>query len=378
MTRRNHRTMRDGLPPAQPPAPPAAMPPAAAAVAAAAAGTAAAGPWSRLRAVPRLGVGLGLGLTWLPLLLGPNALDTAILTALYVTLAVAFDLVVGRVGALSLAQALFLGFGAYAAALLSIHIAANGWLEAAAAASGGALLALLIGIPSFRLSFHSFAIGTLGFGLIGSLIATNWISVTGGPLCTTNVPPLTLPYPGGAFTALTLQQLYLVIAVIAWLAVTLIWLISRSTLGLAYTAVRDDPILAGARGLWPNQLRISAFMISGAVTAIGGVFLAHYIGVVCPTQFDFSTTLLLVIIVFVGGRASLSGVISAAVVFTVLPQVLRLTDRWRIVLLSLTLLALILYKPQGLEALWRGRGTRLKATARRAAQTRRAKARPHR
>jgi ABC-type branched-subunit amino acid transport system permease subunit len=368
MMRRNHQTLRDGLPLRQASAPSAAMP----------AETAAAGIRSRLRAFPRLGVALGLGLTSLPLLLGPNTLDTAILTALYVTLAVAFDLVVGRVGALSLAQALFLGFGAYAAALLSVHLGANGWLEAGVAASGGAGLALLIGIPSFRLSFHSFAIGTLGFGLIGSLIATNWIGVTGGPLCTTNVPPLTLPYPGGVFAAVSLEQMYLVIAVIAWLTIALVWLISRSALGLAYSAVRDDPILASARGLWPNQLRISAFMISGAVTAIGGFFLAHYIGVVCPSQFDFSTTLLLVIIVFIGGRASLSGVISAAVIFTVLPQILRLTDRWRIVLLSLTLLALILYKPAGLGALWRGRGQDLKATARRAAHIVRAKIRADR
>jgi len=336
----------------------------------------AAGPWSRLRAVPRLG--LGLGLTWLPLLLGQYALNIAILTALYVALAVAFDLVVGRVGALSLAQTIFLGFGAYAAALLSTKVVANGWLEAGVAAFGGAILALLIGIPSFRLSLHSFAIGTLGFAVIGSLIATNWIGVTGGPLCTTNVPPLRLPYPGGVFAAVTLEQLYLVIAVIAWLTVALVWGISRSTLGLAYSAVRDDPVLADARGLWPNQLRISAFMISGAVTAIGGFFLAHYIGVVCPTQFDFSTTLLLVIIVFVGGRASLSGVITAAVVFTVVPQVLRFADRWRIVLLSLTLLAVILYKPEGLEALWRGRGRGLTVKACDTAQVVRTKISAHR
>lgn len=365
MMPKNHRISRDGLPLEEASAPHGRLP----------AGATAAGVWSRLQAVPRLGLGLGLGLTWLPLLLGQYALNIAILTALYVTLAVAFDLVVGRVGALSLAQALFLGFGAYAAALLGVKIAANGWLEMGAAAFGGALLALLIGIPSFRLSLHSFAICTLGFGLIGSLVATNWIQVTGGPLCMTNVPPLTLPYPGGAFVAVTLEQLYLVIAVIAWLAVALVWLISRSTLGLAYSAVRDDPILADARGLWPNQLRISAFMISGAVTAIGGFFLAHYIGVVCPTQFDVSTTLLLVIIVFVGGRASLSGVITAAVVFTVLPQVLRITDQWRIVLLSLTLLVVILYKPEGLEAAWRGRGRGLTAKARRAGQIRRTKVR---
>lgn len=279
-------------------------------------------------------------------------LNAAVLALVYVTLAVAFDIVAGRVGALSLAQSLFIGFGAYLAAWLSSHYQTDMLVELAAAVPGAAILAVLVGIPSFRLSLHSFAIGTLGFAIVGQLVAQNWMSVTGGPLCLAGVAPLRLPFPGGTFTAATLPQQYSVILVIASVTVAAVYALARSRLGLAFTAVRDDPVLAASRGLWPTGYRLLAFSLSAAFSAGAGVFTAHFQTVVCPDSADFSVMPALLVMVFLGGRGSLRGVVTAAVAFTVLPEVLRLTTQWRLTIYGAILLAVIILRPDGIEGFY--------------------------
>jgi ABC-type branched-subunit amino acid transport system permease subunit len=286
----------------------------------------------------------------------PYYVSTAIIALQFVGLAVAFDLVVGRIGALSLAQPVFYGYGAYVAALVAkgmIPVGGEGWSEFVLAVIGGVVLALLIGIPSFRLSLHSFAMGTLGFALIGQLIAGNWMDVTRGPLCLSAIPPLTIQYVVGSFRMSSLQDAYYIMLGLAALAIGVVASISRSRLGLAFTAVRDDPILAAARGLSPNRLRLVAFSISAAISAAVGVFAAHFQTVVCPTEMDISITVLLLIIVFIGGRGSLRGVVSAAVIFTVLPELLRLTESLRLVIFGALLLVTVTAFPDGVENIYR-------------------------
>lgn len=281
----------------------------------------------------------------------PYYLSTGIFALMYVALAVAFDLVVGRIGALSLAQPVFYGYGAYVAALLATHPRPGPgfWVEALAAAIGAPILALAIGIPAFRLSLHSFAMGTLGFALIAQLVANNWLSVTRGPLCISAISPLRVSYPGGSFLAITNQQAYYVILAIASVTILSVALISRSRLGMAFRAVRDDPLLASARGLSPNQLRLLAFTVSAAMSALVGVFAAHFETVVCPSYIDLSITVLLLIMVFVGGRGSLRGVVTAAVVFTVVPELLRIAESLRLVIFGAILLVTVIAFPDGFE-----------------------------
>jgi ABC-type branched-subunit amino acid transport system permease subunit len=118
---------------------------------------------------------------------------------------------------------------------------------------------------------------------------------------------------------------------------------------MAYTAVRDDPILAAARGLATTPLRLSAFAISAAMSAAVGVLFAHYQTVVCPAQMDIYIMELLLIMVFVGGRGSLRGVVLAAVVFTVLPEYLRVAAAWRVVVFGALLLFVVTFAPGGFE-----------------------------
>ncbi len=284
----------------------------------------------------------------------PYYLSTAIFALIYVTLAVAFDLVVGRIGALSLAQPAFYGYGAYVAALLATHRSPGPgfWVEVVVVLVGAPVLALAIGIPAFRLSLHSFAMGTLGFAMIAQLVANNWMDLTRGPLCISAIAPLRLPYPGGVLQIVTLRQSYYVILAIAILAVLIVGLIAHSRLGVSFRAVRDDPLLAAARGLAPNQLRLIAFTVSASLSALAGAFAAHFVTVVCPSYFDIGITVLLLIMVFTGGGGSLRGVVSAAIIFTVVPELLRIAASWRLVFLGVVLMITVTAFPGGLEHLY--------------------------
>ena len=304
---------------------------------------------------PSAGVVTWLGLLLvgisLPFVLGtPFFLHTATVALIFVTLAVAFDLVVGRVGALSLAQPVFYAFGAYSAGLIALNLGNPGfWVESAVAVAGSALLALAIGIPAFRLSLHAFGIATLGFLLIGQLVAMNWLDVTRGPLCVSGIPAMTVPLGPTTWQVNSATASYFVMLVIAASTVALVAIIARSRLGSAFIAVRDDPVLASARALWPTRLRLLAFAISAGLTGLAGVFAAHFQHVVCPTQGDLAVTVLLLVMVFIGGRASLRGVVTAAIIFTVIPQVLRIADEWRLVIFGVLLLVSVTALPNGLE-----------------------------
>lgn len=295
-------------------------------------------------------VAVGVAAALFPIVVDvPYYVSTGITAMMFVALAVAFDLVVGRIGALSLAQPLFFGFGAYVAGILSSRFGTNFWIEVLVVCSAAAILGVLVGVPSFRLSLHSFAIATLGFAIIGELIARNWVAVTGGPLCVTGIQPIALPLPGLSVQATTLTQQYYVILAIAALTIAGIIALLRRGLSLAFTAVRDDPTLSSARGLWPNQFRIAAFALAAAASGAVGAFAAHFQSVVCPNSMGFAYTSALLIMVFIGGRASLRGVVTGAVLFTVVPQLLRLAEEWRLVIYGAVLLAVVTTTPDGLE-----------------------------
>lgn len=282
----------------------------------------------------------------------PYYQNIATMAMFYIALAVAFDLVVGRVGALSLAQPVFLAIGAYTAAILNSQFQTGFLLEAAVAAGIAVVSAILIGIPAFRLSTHAFAMGTLAIAVSAGLVANNWIDVTGGPMCTVGVGPLYFEPFGPGSGLQGPAQIYYVAFGIAILTVATVWWISRRRVGLGLTAVRDDDLLASARGLWPTELRIGAFAISAALTALVGVVMAHLQTVVCPSIVDMNYTIVLLIMVFIGGRGSLRGVVTAAVVFTVLPQLLQMADQWRMVIYSMLLLVIVLVLPDGFERLF--------------------------
>ena len=291
---------------------------------------------------------------WLAAALVPGQqryiLHILVFTWLVASLALSYDLVVGHVGSLSLAHPAFFGIGAYTAALLATRA---GWpfLGGLAAAMVGAGLAgLLIAVPVFRLTEHSFDIGTLGFAMVAHIVATNWVELTRGPLCVTGIPRPELPLGVVRLKLTTVPHYYWLALVTLGVTALLYHGLTTFRIGRALHAVRDNEVLAATAGIDPLRYRMLVFVI-GAMLAGGiGALHAHYITVLCPEEMTIALTVNLLVIVFIGGMGSLRGVLVGAVLFTALPEILRIAPTWRLVLYGGLLLAIVIRWPGGLEA----------------------------
>jgi branched-chain amino acid transport system permease protein len=287
-------------------------------------------------------------------------LHVLIFTALYGALALSFDLVVGHVGSLSLAHPAFFGVGAYGLALLATEAR---WPFVAALAAGLALAglaALLVGVPMFRLTEHSFAMGTLGLALVTQIVATNWVDFTRGPLCVTGIPKPQL----GAFRIATLPGFYWMGLATLALVALLYHGLTTFRLGRAFHAVRDNETLASSAAIDPLRYRMLAFTIAGALAGGVGALYVSYVGVLCPGELTVSLSVNLLVMIFLGGVGSLRGVVVGAAAFTALPEVLRMAPTWRMVIYGLLLLVIVIRAPDGLEGLLqRRRGARWRRAA---------------
>ena len=296
-----------------------------------------------------------VGVPWLVALIVPGqqryVLHVLIFTALYGALALSYDLVVGHVGSLSLAHPAFFGIGAYTAALLATEA---GWpfatvLPAGVAVAG--LVALVLGVPMFRLTEHSFAMGTLGFAIVTQVVATNWVDFTRGPLCVTGIPKPSI----GSLHIATLPAYYWTSLAALALVALLYHGLTTFRLGRAFHAVRDNETLAAAAAIHPLKYRMLAFVIGGAVAGgIGGLYVS-YVGVLCPGELAVNLTINLLVMLFLGGVGSLRGVLAGAIAFTALPEILRMAPTWRMVIYGLLLLVIVIRAPDGLEGVIRSR-----------------------
>jgi ABC-type branched-subunit amino acid transport system permease subunit len=298
-----------------------------------------------MRAARLAVVAVAVSAPWLVAAVAPRqqryVVHVLIFTALFAALALSYDLVVGHVGALSLAHPAFFGVGAYTAAILATQARwpfAAGLLAAILLAGAVAALA---GVPLFRLSEHAFAVGTLGFALVAWIVATNWVEVTRGPLCITGIPKPVTTLPAWYWLALS-----------ALGAVLLLYRgMTSFRLGRALHAVRDNEPLAAAAGIDPLRYRMLAFTVGGALAGGVGALYAHYLSVFCPEEMTVALTVNLLVIVFLGGVGTLRGVLIGAVLFTALPEVLRMAPTWRLVIYGCLLLVIVIRSPEGLEGL---------------------------
>jgi branched-chain amino acid transport system permease protein len=283
----------------------------------------------------------------------PYVLHIAILTGIYVLLVQSLNLVLGYCGLLSLATPAFFGIGAYTATLLRLHLELDSSLSFAAAALAGIVTAVALAVPSLRLSRHSFVIVTLSFTLLLQLIANNWIELTRGALGIADIPPPRLF--GVAWTDRTVW--YYGLLAIAALSLGATRAIVGSSVGRALIATRDNEPLAIAVGLATLRLKIFAFAVSGAYAGLAGALYAHYLTYIDPGVFGFGLTESLLIMVILGGPGTLWGPVIGAIVFTALPELLRLTPELRSLLYGTILLAIVLFLPRGLLGGWRAART---------------------
>ncbi len=286
-------------------------------------------------------------------------LATLVIIALNALAAVGLSLVMGFAGQVSLGQAAFLAVGAYVSGVLTATYGWNGWLALAVAIGAGALTAVAVGLPIFRLSGLLLAMATLGFGIIVYYVLVNWTAVTGGPSGLTGVPPLAL----GRFRFDTDGRML-------WLAggalLGVLWLAGNlvdSRVGRALSAVHGSEAAAAAVGIDVARLKLGVFTLAGAVTALAGGLYAHYLTFINPSPFGFAYSVELVVMVVLGGVASLWGPVLGAAVVVALVEALRAAlplvsashgaAEYEIVLFGAVLMTFMIFLPGGLAALAR-------------------------
>ena len=286
----------------------------------------------------------------------PYHLHTLIMAGIFAILALSLNLLLGYAGLLSLGHAAFFGIGAYASALLALRLAwpfAAGFVAAVAVAGGSGYLT---GRLAIRLRGAYFVLVTLSFAGVVSLVSVNWLALTNGPLGLPGVPAAELL--GFAFT--TKRSAYYLVLAVAAGAYLLCARLVRSRIGRALVALRENEALAASVGVDGTRYLVLAAALSAALAGAAGSLYAHYTRFVSPEVFLFSYTLTMVVMVVAGGKGTLAGPVIGAVVFTVLPEVLRelVAWRWQMLLYGAFLLLTVSLLPQGVVpmlAAWRAR-----------------------
>lgn len=275
-------------------------------------------------------------------------------------LALGLNLVNGLTGQFSLGHAGFMAVGAYFAAYGSLHwgFLNDGWkaLEMILFSLGGGLVAavfgFIVGQPSLRLKGDYLAIVTLGFGEIIRVALLN-IQSLGGAIGISSIAP----FPEIHFSTFTVSRFLVAFAIcMAWGLVCFasLWRLKFSLHGRAFMSIREDEIAAESVGVPTTKLKVRAFVISSFFAGVAGALFAHLTSIITPSSFSFADkSVSSIIMVVLGGMGSLTGSILAAIFVTVLPELLRDLQNLfgvdiRMILFSLTLILVMIFRPQGL------------------------------
>ena len=274
-----------------------------------------------------------------------NRYNTTIITnvCINVILAVSLNLVTGVLGQLVLGHAGFMLVGAYAAALFTKNIGLPLSLSLPIGLLLGGLLAavfsVVIGIPALRLRGDYLAIITLGFGEIIRVVANN-LKITNGAQGLGGIGSLqTRDNPAGMFI-----YAFIIAALLIFLSFTF----GRSRHGRAVISIREDEIAAESMGVNTTYYKLFAFVLAAFFAGIAGGLAAHQTGMIDPSKYDFNRSVEILIMVVLGGMGSITGSVISASVLTLLPELLRGFDQYRMLVYSVILILVMLFKPSGL------------------------------
>lgn len=257
----------------------------------------------------------------LVLTLGTNAL---LALSIYLTLSC---------GMLAMANAAFMGIGAYVSAILTMNYGLPFPLVLAAGMAAPALTAYLIGKPTLRLSGVYLAMATLAFGEVVRIALLNAESLTGGALGLNGIPQSTQWWHVALALALTLA---------------LLWRLRRSRVGRAFESIKEDETAAGLMGVDVASFKMLAFVLGAAIAGLAGALNAHLTFFISPGEYGFDRAVDILTMTILGGIGSLSGPVVGAVVLTLLPELLRSFKDFRLVVNGFILVLIVLFLPKGI------------------------------
>ena len=280
----------------------------------------------------------------------PYYLQILNMIGINIIMAVSLNLISGHTGQFSLGHAGFMAIGAYTAAdftfyrhdqilplltsFLPIPLAENLFFLLALLLGGlySAVAGFLVGGPTLRLKGDYLAIATLGFGEIIRVIILN------------------LDRVGGArgFTGIHEYSNFFWIYLFVLITLSITTHLVYSIKGKALLAIREDEVAAESIGIHTTRYKIIAFTIGAFFAGIGGGLFAHLMAYLHTNSFTFLKSIDFVMMVVLGGMGSITGSVLAAILLTILPEALRMTENLRMIIYALSLILMMRLRPQGI------------------------------
>jgi branched-chain amino acid transport system permease protein len=309
-----------------------------------------------MRAVPKwVWIALGLALLVAAPIGRGNYISLILSTWLIFTIAaMGLNLTLGYAGQISLAQGAFLGIGAYITALMTL--AGVHWLAAVPASVAACfLIGLLVGFPALRVKGHFLAFVTLAFATLVVLVLRNEEWLTGGVYGLSGMPrPDFLVFTTASRSTVlgvsltpTTKMYYVCLAVFVVFAFSMYGLI-RSPWGRAFRGLRENPARAESLGLDTRRITLLAFAIGSAGAGLAGSLIPPVVQFIEPTSFAVGHSLRILLMVVVGGAGFFFGPMLGAAIVILLPEFLRFTEGWYLIIYASAVIVLMVWSPNGL------------------------------
>lgn len=271
-----------------------------------------------------------------------------VLIMISIILSVSLNFVTGFLGQLTLGHAGFMAIGAYTSAIFTkyVNLPLNLEFLVALILSGvlAAIFGIIIGIPALRLKGDYIAILTLGFGEMIRGIIVYFSNITGG---------------SKGFIGIEYYSNFTIVFIITIFTIYVLNSIINSRHGRAILSIREDEIASESSGINTVYYKIFAFSISAFFAGIAGSLFAHYQMVLDPSKFNYNYSIEILIMVVLGGMGSMTGSIVATIILVAIPQILIEFSQYRMLIYSLLLIIIMIFKPSGLFGRYEFSMTRL-------------------
>ena len=287
----------------------------------------------------------------------------------YVVMAVSLNLTVGFLGELSLGHAGFMSVGAFAGVLVwtllgdSLPVFAALPLAFLAGGAAAGLFGVIVGVPVLRLSGDYLAIVTLAFGeIIKNIINACYLGYDNTGLHVSFQDPLLLKADGvtlinGAMGITRIQRVsnFTIGTLLVLAAISVVLNLIRSRAGRAITAIRDNEIAAQSIGINLTHYKLLTFVVSAVFAGLAGVLYGLNFSSLTASRFDYNTSIQILVFVVLGGMGSVRGSIIAAALLTVLPEMLRGLDDYRMLIYAVVLIVMMIFNQSPQLVAWRKR-----------------------
>ncbi|HEX9854991.1 MAG TPA: leucine/isoleucine/valine transporter permease subunit [Acidimicrobiia bacterium] len=322
---------------------------------------------SRYRIV--LGVVLVVLALALPAFLGTIVNELLANVGLFLLMGLGLNIVVGYAGLLDLGYVAFFAVGAYTTAVLTSPIsprfkpmltvdflAAGGWIVLGVVVLAAIVAGILVGTPVIRMRGDYLAIVTLGFGeIVRILFLSDWLSPTfGGAQGVRQIPAAKLDVLDVTITGINPKSIFYIVMVFVAIAIYVSWRLSKSRIGRAWAAMREDESVAAAMGIDTVRAKLLAFVAGAILASFGGMIFAIKVGSVFPNSFELLVSIIVLVVVIVGGMGNIPGVIVGALVLIGVlggptqPGVLAEFAEFKLLIYGAILVYMMLQRPEGL------------------------------